>query len=57
MKTFFSIKAGDKVMLDGKWRKVVGKSLGREWAAIRTTSGLFHVAKSRRIQTKATGAH
>lgn len=54
MKDFFSVRVGDVVVLDGKEQKVIGKSLGRNWMAIRTTDGLTHVNEKQIFEVKKT---
>ncbi len=49
MKKFFEIQVGDIIYIDDKIHVVRGKSLGRDWKAIRTNYGLFHVSDDQKF--------
>jgi hypothetical protein len=46
-KTFFQLKTGDVILMGSQIIKVKGRSLGRDWCAIRTSKCLHHFSKSK----------
>jgi hypothetical protein len=40
---FFTLNVGDKVKINEVVHTIRGKSLGRDWRAIRTNHGLVHI--------------
>lgn len=52
MANFFEIQVGDKIYINNKFHIVRGKSLGRDWRAIRTNFGLYHIKNDQEITVK-----
>lgn len=44
---FFNLNVGDKVEINEVIHTIRGKSLGRDWKAIRTNHGLVHIHANR----------
>jgi hypothetical protein len=45
MVDFYNLRVGDRVEIKKVVHTIRGKSLGRDWRAIRTNHGLIHVYK------------
>lgn len=53
MKNFYRIRTGDTVHIKGVAHTVLGKSIGRDWCALRTNHGLIHVSKNQSFEVVA----
>lgn len=49
-KNFFNIQRGDTIKIGAQTHTVIGKSLGRNWCAIRTDKGLVDVRKDQSFE-------
>lgn len=50
MTTFFNLRIGDKVQIKDTLHAIIGKSLGRNWCALRTNAGLVPVTKNQNFE-------
>jgi hypothetical protein len=50
MTTFYNLRVGDKVQIKDEVHTIIGKSLGRDWSALRTDAGLVKVTKKQNFE-------
>lgn len=50
MTTFFNLRTGDKVQIKSTVHTIIGKSLGRNWCALRTNAVLVPVTKKQNFE-------
>ncbi len=56
MKNFYAIRRGDKIKVGRTYQTVLGKSIGRNWCAVRTNIGLIDAKKDQLFEVKRGAA-